>query len=95
MLQLVVLLLLCCLAHLTTPQETTNLYAECKGIAGDWIPECWSATYAQISFGGDRTLYFTPYLSRCELVCLHTIAVHAVAACCQQHSSTERCWSIS
>ncbi|WIA28952.1 hypothetical protein OEZ86_011475 [Tetradesmus obliquus] len=45
-------------------RETTNLYAECKGIAGDWIPECWSATYAQISFGGDRTLYFTPYLSR-------------------------------
>jgi hypothetical protein len=61
---LLFLLLLCCLVHTTTPQNTTNLYAGCKGVAHDWVPECWSATYAQISFGGDRTLYFIPYTSK-------------------------------
>ncbi|KAF6254758.1 hypothetical protein COO60DRAFT_1462514 [Scenedesmus sp. NREL 46B-D3] len=61
---LLLLLLLCCLAHSTTPQESSSLYAGCQGIPDDWVPECWSATYAQISFGGDRTLYFTPYTSR-------------------------------
>ncbi|KAF8072825.1 hypothetical protein HT031_000485 [Scenedesmus sp. PABB004] len=39
-------------------------YPECPGIPDDWMPECWEATYARIQFGGDRTLYHTPFTSR-------------------------------
>eukprot|EP00882_Tetradesmus_deserticola_P011111 GHRQ01011748.1.p1 GENE.GHRQ01011748.1~~GHRQ01011748.1.p1 ORF type:complete len:342 (+),score=112.74 GHRQ01011748.1:47-1072(+) len=57
-------LLFSCLAHITTSQNPSSLYAGCQGVDGDWVPECWSATYANINFGGDRTLYYTPYTSR-------------------------------
>lgn len=73
---LLLLLLLCCLVHYTAPQHTKNIYAGCQGVAADWVPECWSATYAEISFGGDRTLYFTPYTSRCVCQCFTSVRVH-------------------